>query len=60
MKETIYYRCNPKENTECRKSGCFIWGGRCRATSRAEYALKDDDGHPIEEFRVRDQNDGTD
>ena len=58
--EKIFYRCDPEKNTECRKRGCFRRGGKCRATSRTECAVRDADGKPVEEFRVRDRRNGTD
>ena len=58
--EKIFYSCDPEKNTECRKRECYTRGGRCRATSKADCAIRDADGNPIEEFRVRDRKDGTD
>ena len=62
MSEKIFYRCDPEKNTECRKRRCFrrTRNGTCRATSKVECAVRDADGHPIEEFRVRGKEHGTD
>lgn len=59
-REIVFYRCDPEKNTECRKSGCYTRGGECKATSKMACAIRDADGNPIEEFRVRDRKDGTD
>ena len=56
----IFYRCDPEKNRECRKRGCYTRGGQCRATSKTECAVRDANGNPIEEFRVRGNADGTD
>jgi hypothetical protein len=56
----IFYRCIPEKNKECRKRACYRRGGPCRATSRTDCAVRDADGNPIEEFRVRDKENGTD
>lgn len=59
-KEKIFYRCDPKKNKECRKNGCYLYRGKCKATSKIECAVRDANGDPIEAFRVRGKNDGTD
>jgi len=58
--EKVFYRCDPEKNTECRKYGCFIHRGECKATSKAECSVKDEDGAPIVEFIVkRGEDNGT-
>jgi hypothetical protein len=32
-----FYECDPKKNTECRKTGCYINGGECSHTTHKEY-----------------------
>ena len=43
-----WYICDPGINQECRKRSCFLYGGPCELTSRAEYAVKDEEGKPIQ------------
>jgi len=31
------YECDPDKNTECRKTNCYINGGECHLTARAEF-----------------------
>ena len=59
MSEKIFYRCRPEKNTECRKRACYQHGGKCRCTSNPDCAERDADGNPIEEFRVRGNEDET-
>lgn len=57
--EKILYRCDPDKNTECRKMFCSRHGGFggniCRATTRPEYAERDEAGNLIIEPRLRDK-----
>ena len=32
------YKCDPKKNTECKKTGCFERGGPCELTLNPKYA----------------------
>lgn len=43
-----WFICDPGINKECRKRSCVLYGGPCELTSRAEYALKDEEGKPIQ------------
>lgn len=31
--------CDPQENTECRKTSCYLVGGPCHLTKKRECAL---------------------
>ena len=46
-----YYLCDPKLNTECKKTTCIQNRAAiypvCNCTSNPEYALKDENGDPI-------------
>lgn len=33
------WMCDPRKNTECKKTGCYLVGGPCRCTTKEEYAL---------------------
>ena len=50
--EKTLYRCDPDRNTECRKTMCFRHGGFCgmvcRATTKPEYAARDEAGNLME------------
>lgn len=37
-KDGPIYMCDPEKNTKCKKTGCYINGGGCRRTRRAEFA----------------------
>lgn len=42
------YLCNPRVNTECRKTGCGFYGrGPCRETRNPAFAKRDYWGNPI-------------
>ncbi len=43
------YVCDPKINTECKKTGCYINGGMCEYTTDKRFAVKDDTGAAIKE-----------
>lgn len=43
-----WYWCDPSKNTACRKRGCCDFGGPCELTSRAECAVRDHTGKPVE------------
>lgn len=49
MEQKILYKCDPKKNTECKKTFCkYIWEkGECEGTSEEKYAVHDDEGNPI-------------
>ena len=46
MKKMFY--CDPWENEDCKKTGCFLRGGDCMATTNEKYAFTNDYGKPIE------------
>ena len=50
-KKTLY-RCDPDRNKECRKTMCFRHGGFCgmvcRATTKPEFAARDEAGNLME------------
>ena len=35
------YKCDPKKNTECKKTGCFERGGPCELTLNPKYAKEE-------------------
>lgn len=39
--DKVLYPCDPKKNTECTKTGCFLNGGDCFLTEKIEYASYD-------------------
>ena len=43
-----WFVCDPALNRECSKRSCFLYGGPCELTSKAECAVKDPSGQPIE------------
>ena len=43
-----WFVCDPALNRECGKKSCFLYGGPCDLTSKAECAVKDPDGEPVE------------
>ena len=43
------YVCDPKINTECKKTGCYLNGGMCEYTTDKRFAVKDDTGTPVKE-----------
>lgn len=43
-----WYLCDPGRNIVCRKVSCFLYGGPCELTSRAECAQTGPDGKPAE------------
>ena len=65
MREEItLYRCDPEKNQECRRRMCYLRGGKCEGTRKAECARLDSDGKPIIlpglRERWRGKADGTD
>lgn len=38
MEEKQFFLCDPVLNTNCPKTGCFLYGGECRSTSHAQFA----------------------
>lgn len=48
MDKTAYV-CDPKINTECKKTGCYLNGGMCEYTTDKRFAVKDDTGTPVKE-----------
>ena len=43
-----WFVCDPALNSECQKKRCFLYGGPCELTSKAECAVKDGNGEPAE------------
>lgn len=43
------YVCDPKINTECKKTDCYLNGGLCEYTTDRRFAVKDDTGAAIKE-----------
>ena len=43
-----WFVCDPALNSECQKKSCFLYGGPCELTSKAECAVKDGNGEPAE------------
>lgn len=39
------YKCDPKKNKECKKTGCYERGGPCKLTLNPEYAKEERDEH---------------
>ena len=67
MIQETFYQCDPEKNTECNKRGCALIRkrgkkpGDCRATSKQECAMLNEEGRPIVAFVVmRGENDGSD
>lgn len=38
------YPCDPKKNTDCKKTGCYERGGPCKLTLNPEYAKEERNG----------------
>lgn len=38
----ILYECDAENNTECKKTACYIYGGECRHTLDKRFAKKGD------------------
>ena len=38
------YKCDPKKNTACKKTGCYERGGFCELTLNPEFAKEDESG----------------
>ena len=43
----VMSECDPRKNTECRKTSCFKYNGPCRRTAHPEYAVRDENGEPV-------------
>lgn len=43
----MFYKCDPRKATQCRKRACFINGGDCAITSNPMYA--EDETKPLTE-----------
>lgn len=41
------YICDPKKNTECKKTSCWIYGGLCNCTTKPECAALHENGQPM-------------
>lgn len=35
----FFFRCDPVKNTECKKTECFMYGGKCTLTKYMKYAM---------------------
>lgn len=44
MDKKTGYLCDPKINTECKKTGCYINGGMCEYTTDKRFAAKNEKG----------------
>lgn len=42
------YFCDPMINTECTKTGCFLRGGPCYCVRDEKFAMKNQNGRPVE------------
>ena len=67
MIQKTFYECDPEKNKECNKRGCALMktrgrkAGECRATSKPEYAVLNEEGRPVVAFVVmRGDDNGTD
>lgn len=47
MDKTTGYLCDPKINTECKKTDCYINGGMCEYTTDKRFAAKNEKGVEI-------------
>lgn len=47
MDKKTGYLCDPKINTECKKTGCYINGGMCEYTTDKRFAAKNEKGVAI-------------
>ena len=64
----MYFYCDPRKNTQCKKSNCYVNGGKCNITEHMQYSLnykQVDDDHPRRpkeqrEIRKEMQNGSTD
>ena len=54
----VLYECDPRKNTECRKTSCFKYNGPCRRTAHPEYAVRDENGEPVIEGELEVRRDG--
>lgn len=45
----ILYVCDPNKNLKCKKTACFINGGKCSLTQYKDYAVTDKNGNAIKE-----------
>lgn len=48
MNKDGLFLCDPDKNVECRKTACYINGGRCECTHHKEFA-KDEEETPCQE-----------
>lgn len=56
MDKKVLYKCDPHKNAECKKTGCYIYGGMCDGTTEKQYAFTDENGEPItNEFEPHDE-----
>ena len=35
----FFFKCDPAKNTECKKTECFMHGGKCTLTRHMKYAM---------------------
>lgn len=42
------YFCDPVLNVDCTKEGCFLRDGPCYCTTNTEFAMKNQNGKPVE------------
>ena len=56
MDKTTGYLCDPKINTQCKKTGCYINGGMCEYTTDKRFAAKNEKGVAIAaDFKPADE-----
>ena len=62
-----FYQCDPEKNKECSRRGCALVktrgrkAGECRATSKPECAVLNEEGRPVVAYVVmRGDDDGAD
>ena len=44
----ILFTCDPEKNSECRKTGCYLNGGRCSSMTNPKFAKQDKDGYFVD------------
>ena len=50
------YFCDPVLYSSCTKEGCFLRGGPCYCTKNTEFAMKNQNGTPVECIDTVDEN----
>lgn len=47
LETKVIFLCDPKKNTRCKKTSCYLNGGDCRGTLHPAFSLLDTDGKPM-------------